>query len=631
MRGCGLTPARLTASSCSRRRLHTSSSTAARVLSAVPHPPSSPSASSSLSSGGTAAATAAASRLWSKPRKSRSGHGNPSPASSSSATTAAAIKNATLARARARAQLLIKLGIEPSSALRATGVPSRSAPSQPISAPTPVSTPTPAPTPAVGRGRKTLKTLRKAKMVASIGGINLASVRAGALASGLGLSPGVRLPPPPTSTLTPTPAATSGNKTHTYGRTSTNPQKQKEPNVRFPTRMERAAQNAKAVELATRAVPLMTYIDPSLANRPSAVENEPAPSPGKSESDSLLWNLVSSVLARGGEGVRDDAYPSRKEQEEGARGAFTQNYPSSASLIDSSRQGQHDEDETEQHPSSSTTTVNNRNNQESPHQTHLREGILNSHAPPFFELLPLHLPADYPPPTPRIPDMEMRALALGVNHLAGDDVGPDSAWVLEKPARLEYLGDSVLELATRTLIFREVADLSPKTMAILKSHLVSNDILGHLYNQAGLETLRLDTAEWALETLRTQHPKSAIGPPPLHPSFSHTNASLLLKRRPSATSGTEDPEETRRRRLSLYLPDLPHSRKADLFEAYLGALYLSQPPSIASEWVQNLLRPFAARAMRHELMGLEEALTRAGVVRRICYHVSWSPSRMPRS
>ncbi|CAD6972945.1 unnamed protein product [Tilletia controversa] len=612
------------------RCFHSSSSSAARVLSAVPSPPSpaaprpasanTPGSGSGSGSGSAAAQHATASRLWSNARKNRT-HGNGS--STSNTTTSSTSNNATIARARARAQLLIKLGIDPTSALRATNA---VAPAKPANAPT-------APTAlSRGRGRKTLKALRKATIAASIGGINLASVRAGALASGLGLSnaspstPSRPAPPPPP----PRERSASASS------------------LRFPTRIERAAQNARAVQRATRAAPLMAHVDPSQAAPPVQVDEAKKAAEGSTSdsSDSLLWTLFSSLLSRQTGQRRDDAFPSESQQKEHQRGAFTQNYPSSASLVDSSRQRdrhQQDQEQDQDHPlqrsssthsirepsyrvsspsqNSSTTTNNNsnNNNNNNANQAHLREGILNSHAPPFFELLPLHLPADYPPPTPRIPDMEMRALALGVNHLAGDDVGPDTAWVLEKPARLEYLGDSVLELATRTLIFREVADLSPKTMAILKSHLVSNDILGHLYNQAGLETLRLDTAEWALETLRTQHPKSAIGPPPLHPSFSHSHAALMMKRRPPSSSSKdadEQHEAARRRRLALYLPDLPHSRKADLFEAYLGALYLSQPPSIASEWTQNLLRPFAARAMRHELMGIEEALTRAGVVRR---------------
>ncbi|KAL9937580.1 hypothetical protein V8E36_003125 [Tilletia maclaganii] len=512
----------------------------------------------------------------------------------------------------------------------------------------------PAPKPVL-RGRKTLKSLRKVKLAAAasvgIGGVNLASARAGALATGIRLA----------------------NSTPSGGSTASVTKAQNYQPPRRPSRVERAAQNAKAIQRATRASPMKTYSVPHEATQADRLHRDEADPSNEPTVLSEVWSYLSSLFARDrrrSPGEMHERSKWRSSIEPVAPGAFTQNYPSSASLIDSAR-GDEDHDEggrPRRHPlqprfdpstaasfssAAGKAETLHRSGASKPHkiQQHsasFREGILNTNAPPFFETLPLHLPADYPPPTPRIPDMELRALALGVNHLAGTDVGPDTAWVLEKPARLEYLGDSVLELATRTFIFREVEDLSPKTMAFLKSHLVSNDILGHLYNQAGLETLRLDTAEWALDTLRMQHPRSAIGglggaSPNRQDEqrrgvvetmtggkglSGHRRGSLQGWLRLESARESQGPSqldvrpkreteaEMRNRRLALYLPDLPHSRKADLFEAYLGGLYLSQPPSIASEWVQALLRPFAARAMRHELMQVEEALTRAGVVRR---------------
>ncbi|KAK0547488.1 hypothetical protein OC845_004057 [Tilletia horrida] len=395
----------------------------------------------------------------------------------------------------------------------------------------------------------------------------------------------------------------------------------------IPSKTERAAQNAMAIQQAIRiSSPFYTQPDLHSQQQPSFWRN-------------LLSVFSSSQRTQSEHRIQHHHYHHHYSSTDTS--AFT-NYPPVSSLIM--------EAETALPPTSTISTST------SPDPTEPITHI-NPLPPPFFEALPLILPPNYPPPTPRIPDMDLRAIALGVNHLAGSDIGRDAAWVLERPARLEYLGDSVLELATRSLLFRELTDLSPHSMGMLKAHLVSNDVLGHLYNQAGLESLRVDTAEWAIETLRTQHPSSIIGGKSLlaeldggkHAITEHQDLKSQAAKRwlcfgtpedktaafsPSslyttqgfpASSSKEEAADAkdattkqtaRRKRISQYLSDLPHSRKADLFEAYLGALYISLSPSLASEWVQALLRPFAARAMRHERMQSEDALTRAGLVRR---------------
>ncbi|KDN41230.1 ribonuclease III [Tilletiaria anomala UBC 951] len=253
----------------------------------------------------------------------------------------------------------------------------------------------------------------------------------------------------------------------------------------------------------------------------------------------------------------------------------------------------------------------------------------------LFEHLPLRFPKHYPPPTPRIKDEKLRSLALGVNRWQYDAAyGPmgrrtecgkeareaDDSFGFETNKRLEYLGDGVLEAITRSMIYRKFPDLSNEGVISIKNHLVSNDLLGHLYDVCNLDSLRQDCAGeswergWMIQRLSSS-------PSELSPSPSNTAQASEI----SATNLEDSKASRLRPRGPPTLLPLSHSVKADHMEAYIAATALDQGYITVAQWVEALLAPWIQRVQLHPRLQEDRFLTVAAISRKRAAEANRAP------
>ena len=223
-----------------------------------------------------------------------------------------------------------------------------------------------------------------------------------------------------------------------------------------------------------------------------------------------------------------------------------------------------------------------------------------------FEHLPLKFPKNYPPPAPRIHSLELKSLAFGVNRWQveglygigfvvrkGKDIVPlyrnraeTDSLALETNKRLEYLGDGILEAITRTILYRTFPDLSNEGLVSIKNHLVSNDLLGHLFDVCKLDEQRRECAQACWEAGRQSRYADGMG----------------------------DPSPTERPMPTLY--KLSHSQKADHMEAFIAAAVLDNDQLTVAKWIEAILAPWLERVQLHPRLGEERFLTAAAVARK---------------
>ncbi|PWN35555.1 uncharacterized protein FA14DRAFT_43843 [Meira miltonrushii] len=233
-------------------------------------------------------------------------------------------------------------------------------------------------------------------------------------------------------------------------------------------------------------------------------------------------------------------------------------------------------------------------------------------------------PADrYPPPIPMIRDIniEIAATAFGLNRGCdvhwvqgksndhSDGVEAGGAWrkIMHGPEYfvqhmhsdrmdsgqgLEYLGDSVVNLVSRSLILERFPRRSMALYNLAVSWLVSNDVFGHIYVDAGLAEERQFIADVLMQQSK-QHQLEQMRP------ILTTEQFQLRKNAPLP---------------ALQLPVIHHLKQADLFEAYVGAVYLTFGFRKASEWCSGLFEPWLDRIARTRDFLIPKHFSQAGEV-----------------
>jgi dsRNA-specific ribonuclease len=232
---------------------------------------------------------------------------------------------------------------------------------------------------------------------------------------------------------------------------------------------------------------------------------------------------------------------------------------------------------------------------------------------PFEHTKMVYPPSDvYPPPIPRLRDVDLdtaaRALAVlrtsGVQWIQdkerrasvanGDSVllgtgqwrsvVRDADWLvnhsemdrLDSEQSLEYIGDSLLHLLSRSALMNRYPRRTMILYNIGANFLVSNDVFGHVYRDSGLDDERKIVA---------------------HLVQSRSKAAEL-NRVKDIISPQEYEERASMPLPPLAFPPIHHLRQADLFEAYVGGVYLTLGFNEASKWCTRLFQPWLDRLGR---------------------------------
>lgn len=234
-------------------------------------------------------------------------------------------------------------------------------------------------------------------------------------------------------------------------------------------------------------------------------------------------------------------------------------------------------------------------------------------------------PADrYPPPIPLVRELniELAATAFSLNRVCdvhwvqgkGNDdsngKGTEGSWRkimhgaeyfaqnmdsdrMDNGQGLEYIGDSVLHLISRSCIMAKFPRRSMMLYNLAANWLVSNDVFGHIFIDAGLEDERKFIADILLHQSKQRQ---------LDQMRSVLTAEQFQLRQDAPLPAQQ-------------LPVLQHLRQADLFEAYVGAIYLTYGFQKASTWCSALFEPWIDRIARTENFLSPSSLTQAGEVR----------------
>lgn len=165
---------------------------------------------------------------------------------------------------------------------------------------------------------------------------------------------------------------------------------------------------------------------------------------------------------------------------------------------------------------------------------------------------------------------------------------------LETEQGLEYLGDAVLHLLSRTLIMAQHPGKTVAAYNYASSWLVSNECFAFMFEDAGLEDERDHVARRMTEESKQRE-------------LQETAATLT--------------EEERKYREEMAWPTpivgpLRHLRKADYLEAYVGAVYLLYGFPTASKWCTALLAPWVDRIGRTPEFQQRRLLSPAGEAQR---------------
>lgn len=242
-----------------------------------------------------------------------------------------------------------------------------------------------------------------------------------------------------------------------------------------------------------------------------------------------------------------------------------------------------------------------------------------------FEITEMRYPpADrYPPPMPLVRDIDidLAATAFGLNRSCdvhwvqgksndhSDGIEAGGAWRkimhgaeyfaenmnsdrMDSGQGLEYLGDSVVNLVSRSCLLEKFPRRSMNSYNMASSFLVSNDVFGHMYIDAGMAEERTFIANVLMHQSK-QHQLEQMR------SKLTTEQFQLRKNAPLP---------------ALQLPVIHHLKQADLFEAYVGAMYLTFGFRKASEWCSALFEPWLDRIARTKHYLTPSQLSPAGEV-----------------
>lgn len=203
-------------------------------------------------------------------------------------------------------------------------------------------------------------------------------------------------------------------------------------------------------------------------------------------------------------------------------------------------------------------------------------------------------PSDvYPPLLPSVCEIDLITSARALGVLRSSDIewdtkiGTVGGWrkttrsneyfeqaglpeYLDNEQALEYLGDSALHLISRSLIMTRFTGKTVSVYNLASSWLVSNDCFAYMFEDAGLDEERIKVSKLIM---------------------------ALSKKREleQTTENLKKEEYILREKAPLPEPILPvisHLRKADLLEAYVGAIYLTYGFTTTSKWCTLLLAPW---------------------------------------
>ncbi|UZJ55430.1 hypothetical protein CBS101457_004750 [Exobasidium rhododendri] len=219
----------------------------------------------------------------------------------------------------------------------------------------------------------------------------------------------------------------------------------------------------------------------------------------------------------------------------------------------------------------------------------------------------------YPPPCPLVHEIDLQsaALALGINRSCevewDSSIGERGNWrktnrtsayyeerglydCLQDERGLEYLGDACLHLISRSLILSQYPGKVVSAYNAASSWIVSNDCFGYMFEDSGLEEQRLYVATLLVEESKKRE---------------------LRETAPYLT------EEERRYREEMPSPEpqiatTAHLRKADLFEAYVGAVYSVYGFPTVVKWCTVLMSPWVNMIGETPEFQVDRFLTTAG-------------------
>ncbi|MCO5584927.1 hypothetical protein L7F22_038859 [Adiantum nelumboides] len=244
----------------------------------------------------------------------------------------------------------------------------------------------------------------------------------------------------------------------------------------------------------------------------------------------------------------------------------------------------------------------------------------------LFDKTSMHYPpADrYPPPIPLVRelDLDLAAAAFGINRACdvhwvqgkgndhSDGIEAGGAWrkIMHGPEHfvksmdsdrmdtgqgLEYIGDSVLHLVSKSCIMAKFPRRTMMLYNFAANWLVSNDVFGHMFIDSGLNEERKYVADILLNQSKQRELEQM--------RVILTDEQFQLRKNAPLPAQQ--------------LPVVQHLRQADLFEGYVGAIYLTFGFHKASEWSSALFEPWIDRLARTENFLTPASLTQAGEVR----------------
>lgn len=177
---------------------------------------------------------------------------------------------------------------------------------------------------------------------------------------------------------------------------------------------------------------------------------------------------------------------------------------------------------------------------------------------------------------PPVNDKWLEALSLGLTRYIARNEAAQKEFAtylvddydLEDHERLEQLGDSIVNMSSRLLAYESYPDINEGTLSRLSNYPTQNNILGILFREAGLRERRY--------ALRTELDDGRL--PPLN-----------------------QVSPDRHEKIDLNLWNRLIKRDADMFEAYVAAVFLSHDKdfTVVHNWLKQLFRPFQEQAYRH--------------------------------
>jgi dsRNA-specific ribonuclease len=203
----------------------------------------------------------------------------------------------------------------------------------------------------------------------------------------------------------------------------------------------------------------------------------------------------------------------------------------------------------------------------------------------------LYPPSDvYPPPLVMVRDVDLVTAARALGVLRSCELEWDEKrrkWrkttrtnefyeqqgmidYLDTEQRLEYLGDTVMHTICKSLIMSTFPHKSVAVYNIASAWLVSNECFSYMYEDSGLTEERIEIAKLLMEVTKKRELQRI--------SDTLTEEERLFCEESPCPAPV--------------LPIISHRRKADLLEAYVGAMFDLYGFPAASKWCTMLLEPW---------------------------------------